>query len=108
MFSCNVGICEPNEAELRALSKALQLTLSYLCRMHLHSSLKLTLSNAFKWAAQQCEAPWKLAQLSNVIALSKLQIGNLSYHHIRRGGNGIADLLAREGIRRSSDFILLC
>ncbi|XP_038704713.1 uncharacterized protein LOC120000656 [Tripterygium wilfordii] len=106
LFSCSIGVCESNEAELRAIYKALDLTASSSSLIRRSVIIESDSLNAVKWVAEECDPPWKLGQIANSIILLRHKVPSISLQHTLRGRNDLADLLAKEGTRRSSDFLI--
>ncbi|XP_038704727.1 uncharacterized protein LOC120000673 [Tripterygium wilfordii] len=105
LFSCPIGICESNEAEIKAIKKALEITISSGNLSQICITLETDSANGFKWIVDSGMMPWRLEQIGNAIQNAKEQIPNLSVKQIVREQNGMADILAKEAVRRNYDFI---
>ncbi|XP_038717272.1 uncharacterized protein LOC120010562 [Tripterygium wilfordii] len=107
LFSCNVGVCESNEAEFMALRKALHLTVTQPSLSLKNIIVETDSQSVHSWATRAAEVPWKFSQLMNAVEWANLQLTSVSLKHIRREGNQVADLLAKGGgVGRSSDHIV--
>ncbi|XP_038687465.1 RING-H2 finger protein ATL73-like [Tripterygium wilfordii] len=66
------GVCESNEAEFRALDKAIQLSTAFRTLAQSHVIIETDSKNVFAWAARESEVPWKLTQIRNAIERVKV------------------------------------
>ncbi|KAJ9185001.1 hypothetical protein P3X46_004681 [Hevea brasiliensis] len=101
------GIDDSNGAELKAIGKALELLFYSSSIFHGVFSIILEPNSrvALSWIHNLDAAPWHLPQTINSVC-SKLSIlPNISFCHVLREENAIADSLSKQGLNRSEDFV---
>ncbi|XVF62765.1 hypothetical protein PTKIN_Ptkin09bG0034800 [Pterospermum kingtungense] len=59
------------------------------------------------WANNLDKVPWRLRHFSNHIENLKLKVPGLKISHIFKEGNTIADRLAKEGVNRETDLLVV-
>ncbi|XVF30079.1 hypothetical protein REPUB_Repub16aG0026000 [Reevesia pubescens] len=60
--------------------------------------------NAVNWCSSPTQRPWKLWELFHKIDALVSKIGEVAFLNIYREANGFANLLTKEGLRRSCFF----
>ena len=61
--------------------------------------------NAILWAKSHLLVPWQMKLIFNQIEILKSRVKGVSFVHIFREANSVADSLAIDEISRSSDLI---
>jgi ribonuclease HI len=105
MFSVLVGILDSNIAELRAIVKTIELSASNCLLHHQHLIIESDSANVISWMHKPHNYPWKHHNLFSYINRLNAYFGSITYSHIFRESNYMADCMAKQGVRRSSDFV---
>ena len=105
MFSVPVGILDSNIAELRAIVKAIELSASNCLFHHQHLIIESDSVNAISWMNKPHNRPWKHHNLFSSVNRLKAYFGSITFSHIFRESNCMADCMAKQGVQRSSDFV---
>ncbi|XP_073261506.1 uncharacterized protein [Populus alba] len=105
MFSVPAGILDSNIAELRAIVKAIDLSASN-CRLHhKHLIIESDSVNVIRWMTNPLSRPWKHHNLFSYVNRLKAYFSSITFSHIFHESNSMADGLAKQGVRRSSEFV---
>ena len=105
MFFVLVGILDFNIAELRAIVKAIELSSSNCLLHHQHLIIESDSVNVIRWMNNPRSRPWKHHNLFSLVNRLKAYFGSITFSHIFRESNCMADGLAKQGVRRSSEFV---
>lgn len=105
MFSVPVGILDSNFAELRAIVKAIDLSASNCHLHHQHLIIESDSVNAIRWMNNPLSRHWKHHNLFSYVNRLKAYFVSITFSHIFRESNCMADGLAKQGVRRSSEFV---
>ena len=102
MFSKHVGTMESNEAEVLAILEVVRIfaSSSFNSRLEVESDSL----NAISWVSSSAVIPWRFQfYLNEIRALaSSIQV---KFRHVGRSANGFANLLAKQGVDRSSNSV---
>jgi len=107
MFSIPVGILDSNIAELRAIVKAIELSSSNCLLHHQHLIIESDSVNVISWMNKPHSRPWKHYNLFSSVNRLKPYFGSITFSHIFCESNCMADCMAKQGVRRSSEFVTL-
>ncbi|KAL4278047.1 hypothetical protein GQ457_03G023910 [Hibiscus cannabinus] len=102
MFSGLIGMPDSNEAELQAICHALEMLVEVDWR---GASLVVIESDsrvAVSWVLQCERRPWKYWHWFPWIDEACLSLSNVCFHNVFREANGVADVLAKNGVDRRS------
>ncbi|EOY22726.1 Uncharacterized protein TCM_014810 [Theobroma cacao] len=105
VFSTPIGTEDSNYAEFLAIKEGLSLFFSSPWAsntLHVDCDSK----NAITWASHHNSVPWRVKLLSNSIGAFKTSFKDLSFTHINREANTLADGLAKVGTIRLNRFRL--
>ncbi|XP_073266626.1 uncharacterized protein [Populus alba] len=105
MFYVRVGILDSNIAELRAIVKAIELSASNCLLHHQHLIIESDFVNVIKWMNKPHSRPWKHHNLFSFVNKLKAYFGSITFSHIFHESNCMADCMAKQGVRRSSEFV---
>jgi len=105
MFSVPVGILYSNIAELRAIVKAIELSESNCLLHHQHLIIESNSTNDISWMHKPHNRPWKHHNLFFSVNRLNVYFGSITYSHIFRESNYMANCMAKQGGRRSSEFV---
>jgi ribonuclease HI len=61
--------------------------------------------NAISWMNKPHNRPWKHHNLFSSVNRLKAYFGSITFSHIFRESNCMADCMAKQGVQRSSDFV---
>jgi ribonuclease HI len=106
MFSVPVGILDSNIAELRAIIKAIELSASNCLLHHQHLIIESDSVNVISWMNKPHSRPWKHHNLFSSVNRLKPYFGSITLSHIFRESNCMADCMAKQGVRRSNEFVV--
>lgn len=108
LFSSPIPPLEINSAEVFAILRATQITMrSQRIKSHIITIVSDS-SNAVQWCNQDSGGPWNLSFMLNFIRNARKSWLSLSIVHKGRGSNSVADSLAKQGLRRSDEFLAWC
>lgn len=105
LFSSPIPPIEINSAEVLAIFRATQISMSY---DHLRNSTLIIESdsfNAIEWCNAELGGPWNLNFQLNFIRNARRQWLNISIIHKGRSSNVVADSLAKQGLVRDAEFL---
>jgi ribonuclease HI len=105
IFSLLVGILDSNIAELRAVVKAVELSASNCLLHHKHITIESDSANVISWMHNSHNRPWIHRELFSTVQRLNRFFGSITFSHVYRESNSLADCMAKQGVRRSSDFI---
>ncbi|EOY15823.1 Uncharacterized protein TCM_034780 [Theobroma cacao] len=103
VFSTPIGMEDSNYAEFLAIKEGLSFFFSSpwaSSTLHVESDSK----NAITWASDHNSVPWRMKLLSNSIEAFKTSFKDLTFTHINREANALADGLAKAGAIRFNCF----
>ncbi|XVF78436.1 hypothetical protein PTKIN_Ptkin14bG0132900 [Pterospermum kingtungense] len=106
-FSKSVGVAESNEAEYLAIREALILFLSSRWFDNHSLTIESDSSVAVSWLNNPNSTPWRLRNFTNHIQNLLKRIPRVKVVHIYRECNMVADALAKEGVHRLSDHVVI-
>ena len=96
MFSNNFGVCDSTEAEVLAILESLWL---FSRRYDGSLLIESDSSNAIAWVSNKKANPWKFQFHFNEIRELSTNM-NVTFRHVFRSANSMADVLAKRGIYR--------
>eukprot|EP00268_Persea_americana_P065005 TRINITY_DN8614_c0_g1_i4.p1 TRINITY_DN8614_c0_g1~~TRINITY_DN8614_c0_g1_i4.p1 ORF type:complete len:144 (-),score=24.76 TRINITY_DN8614_c0_g1_i4:84-515(-) len=103
-YSGPASFCSINKAKVLALKIGLREAKNLNVT---HLSVEGDSFCAIQWAAKKSKPPWYLLDIiEEVLDISKSL--DVSFYHINRSANKVADHLAKEGVSRQSLLISLC
>ena len=107
VFSSPIPLMEINMAEVHAIHRALKLTLGCSRFEPSHLIIESDSINAVRWCMEGKAGPWNLNFTLNFIKNALRSSPNLSISiiHKKRESNVIADAFAKQGLRRSDEFV---
>jgi len=105
IFSLPIGILDSNIAELRAVVKAVELSASNCLLHHKHITIKSDSANVISWMHNSHNRPWMHRELFSTVQRLTRFFSSITFSHVYRESNSLADCMAKQGVRRSSDFI---
>lgn len=105
LFSKPVPPIEINSAEILAIYRAIQISMSFKKILNLPMVIESDSSNAVKWCNDSVGGPWNLKFQLNFIRNAKAKWLNLSIIHKGRESNVVADTLAKQGLTRDAEFL---
>nr|XP_034930821.1 uncharacterized protein LOC118061489 [Populus alba] len=105
IFSLQVGILDSNIAELRAVVKAIELSASKCFLHHKHIIIESDSANVISWMHNTHNRPWMHRDLFSTVQKLTSLFGSITFSHVYRESNSLADCMAKQGVHRSSDFI---
>lgn len=105
IFSLPVGTLDSNIAELRAVVKAIELSASKCFLHHKHIIIESDSANVISWMHNPHNRPWMHSDLFSTVQKLTRLFGSITFSHVYRESNSLADCMAKQGVRRSSDFI---
>ncbi|GMJ14509.1 hypothetical protein like AT5G65005 [Hibiscus trionum] len=104
LFSGPVGCLDSNVAEVKAIELAVQVVAEGVWRERcvvIESDSQVALS----WVTGLAKRPWRLWDSFASIDQACQTISEIHFHYTPREANGFADVLAKEGVDRSSLFL---
>ena len=105
VFSKSIGIEDSNFVEFMAIKEGLSLFSSSTWAQSHNLIIESDSKNAILWAKSHLLVPWRMKLISNQIEALKFRVKGVSFVHIFREANSVADSLAKAGISRSSDLV---
>ena len=105
IFSLPVGTLDSNIAELRAVVKAIKLSATNHLLHHKHIIIESDSANVISWMHNPENRPWMHKELFSTVQRLTRLFGSITFSHVSRESNSLADCMAKQGVRRSSDFI---
>ncbi|XP_061958903.1 uncharacterized protein LOC133680094 [Populus nigra] len=105
MFSVPVGILDSNIAELRAIVKAIGLSTSNCLLHHQHLIIESDSANVISWMHKPHNRPWKHHNFFSSVNRLNVYFGLITYSHIFHESNCMTNCMAKQGMRRSSEFV---
>ncbi|XP_077240356.1 uncharacterized protein LOC143881253 [Tasmannia lanceolata] len=96
-FSGPLGVCDSNEAEVRAMYTGIKrIDKELYDKIIVEEDSK----NVIRWLLRSAAPPWRFWSFFDEI--EDLTAGSsMVFHHVRRSGNSEADSLARSGVHRN-------
>ena len=104
-FSLPVGILDSNIAELRVVVKAIELSTSNCLLHHKHITIESNSTNVISWMHNPHNRPWMHQELFSIVQRLTRFFGLITFAHVYRESSNMADCMAKQGVRKSSDFI---
>ena len=105
MFSSPIPPIEINGAEVFAIYRAIQVSMSYEILRNGPLQIESDSANAVKWCNEDQGGPWNLRFQLNYIRNARREWLGLSIFHKGRSSNVVADALARQGLVRNAEFL---
>ena len=105
IFSLPVGTLDSNIAELRVVVKSIELSASKCFLHHKHIIIESDSANVISWMNNPHNRPWMHSDLFSTVQKLTRLFGSITFSHVYRESNSLADCMAKQGVRRSSDFI---
>ncbi|XVE50461.1 hypothetical protein DITRI_Ditri01bG0164000 [Diplodiscus trichospermus] len=106
-FSKSVGIEESNMAKLLAIREAFILLASSQWAQTNALIVESDSRNAVNWIIKPELAPWRVRKFISHIENLKLQIKEWDLVHEHREKNQVADYLAKEGVNRADNLLVI-
>lgn len=104
IFSLSVGILDSNIAELRAIVKAIELSVFNCCLHHIHIIIESDSANVISWMNKPHNRPWLHHNLFSSVQRLASCFGSLTFTHSVSESNHMADHLAKKGVLRNTEF----
>ena len=104
VFSKSIGIEDSNFAKFMTIKEGLSLFSSSTWTQS-HNLIIESNSKNVILAKSHLLVPWRMKLISNQIEILKSRVKGVSFVHIFREANSVADSLAKAGISRSSDLV---
>jgi ribonuclease HI len=104
-FSLPVEILDSNIAELRAVVKAIELSALNCLLHHNHITIKSDSANVISWMHNSHNRPWMHWELFSTVQRLTRFFGSITFSHVYRESNSLANCMVKQGVRRSCDFI---
>jgi ribonuclease HI len=105
IFSLPVGILDSNIAKLRVVVKAIELSASNYLLHHKHITIESDSTNVISWMHNPHNRPWMHWELFSTVQRLTRFFGSITFAHVYRESNNMADCMAKQGVRRSNVFI---
>lgn len=96
---------EINNAEVLAIHRALKISSCCDRIKSAHFVIESDSANAVKWSNSDSEGPWNLTFILNFIRAARRNSNHISIVYKSRGSNGIADVMAKQGLTRQDEFL---
>ncbi|XVE62164.1 hypothetical protein DITRI_Ditri06bG0096500 [Diplodiscus trichospermus] len=107
IFSKAVGVVDSNTAKYLAMLEAFSLFLASLWGANHSLLIEIDSTNIVKWITEPSKVPWRLRRYVSRVEFLKTKCREWKIMHTYREGNDIADGLAKVGIIRSKDFLIV-
>ena len=101
LFSGPLGILDSNIVEVMAIKVALGMFVRSIWKGKFGLIIESDSKIAVRWCSGKDCRPWKLWEIFGAIDKFVEDIGNVSWTHIYREANDLADSLAKSGVGRS-------
>ena len=108
LFSSPIPLLEINSAEVFAIYRAIQISVSSVATKGQPLIIISDSANAVQWCNSDVGGPWNLNFLLNFIRNARKSWLPLSIIHKGRATNGVADALAKQGLSRKDEFLAWC
>lgn len=105
VFSSPTPPIEINSAEVLAIFRAMQISLSCGILQTGQLIIESDSANAVKWSNEDSGGPWALNFQLNFIRNARKKWPDISIIHKCRGSNMVADALAKKGLVRRNEFL---
>jgi len=105
VFSVPVGILDSNLVELRVVVKTIELSASNCLLHHKHLIIESDSANVISWMHNPHNRQWMHHKLFSSVNGLNAYFGSITYTHVFRESNYMADYMAKQGVRRSSEFV---
>lgn len=105
VFSSPVPPIEINSAEVLAIYRAIQISMTFENLGMKHLIIESDSSNAVRWCNEDHGGPWNLNFQLNFIRNARHKWLKISIIHKGRSSNIVADMLAKQGLARDAEFI---
>ncbi|XP_038685806.1 uncharacterized protein LOC119985586 [Tripterygium wilfordii] len=105
IFSGPASNLDSNSAELRAIRFALEFSVKFGLKEKGNILVESDSLNVVNWLQKEIDSPWSKAQDFNAIANLSSQLSSITYNHVCREANSVADSLAKQGALRSDMFV---
>ncbi|EOY12351.1 Uncharacterized protein TCM_030880 [Theobroma cacao] len=103
-FSKNIGIEDSNFSEFYAIRDGISFFFSSPWAATHSLVVESDSTNAINWAQHHCKVPWRMKNISNAIETFLRKSTRITFKHVMREANKVADGLAKAGILRDSNF----
>ena len=107
VFSKTIGVADSNLAELLAVQEALKIFASTRWASTHKLIVESDSSNVVKWVLNPHDTPWSLKRIMAHIENFKKQLVGWEIVFIPRDGNVMADALAKSGVSRLYNLVVL-
>jgi ribonuclease HI len=97
-ISLSIGILDSHVAKLRAIIKAIELSISNFCLHHKHIIIENDSANVISWMNNPHNRPWLHHNLFSSVQRLATCFGSLTLTHSLRESNHMADHLAKQGV----------
>ena len=105
VFSSPIPPIEINSAEIMAIYRAIQITMAYKNLKNAKVLIESDSANAVRWCNEDSGGPWNLNFQLNSIRNARKNRMAIEIIHKGRSSNMVADLLAKQGLRRVAEFL---
>jgi ribonuclease HI len=90
---------------VEATVKAIELSASNYLLHHKHFIIESDSPNVISWMHNPHNRPWMHHKLFSSVNGLNAYFGSITYTHVFRESNYMADYMAKQGVRRSSEFV---
>ncbi|EOY13353.1 Uncharacterized protein TCM_031897 [Theobroma cacao] len=103
-FSNHIGTEDSNLAEFKAIHEGLKFFLTSPWASSHNLVIERDSSNGISWVKDHKKVPWRMKNLSTAIEVYLHKYTRISFNHVKREANTIADGLSKAGVIRNSNF----
>ena len=107
IFSKSIGVADSNMNELLAVREALKMFTTSRWAISHRLVIESDSSNVVNWMRDPSGAPWAMKRFMAQMEYFKQQLLSCDFASIPREGNNLADALAKSGVSRQHDLIIL-
>ena len=107
VFSKSIGVADSNLAELLAVCKALKVFAATRWASSFSLIIESDSSNVVNWMLNLSGTPWAMKRYMGQMEYFKQQLLSCIFVFIPREGNDMADALAKSGVSRQQDLLVL-
>ena len=107
VFSMSIRVANSNMAELLTVREALKVFVASRWASSHRLVIESDSSNVVKWTLNPSGAPWFMKRHMTLIENYKQQLLSCEFVFIPREGNDMADALAKSGVFRQHDLVVL-
>ena len=107
VFSKSIGMADSNLAELLVVREALKVFVAIRWASSHRLVIESDSNNIVKWMLNPSRVPWSMKRHMVHIEMCKQQLLSCDYVFIPREGNDVADALAKDGVSRLHDLVVV-